>query len=1095
VPDENAHESADENAAGNINEPGGQDRAVDGLLRELARAGEGSDERFVARVMSLAAAGKTLELASGETAPPARPAVAKRRFRRAAIGIAAAAAAAVVIASVALRRATPPDASPPPRATGDYRVADGGEIRRGAAVTAGAGGARLELGGYCRIEVDPRASLRIEGSERAEQVFLDRGRITCEVERSMGSFTVLTGVEESRIEVEGTRFVVEVTREVTGAGGGNRMPRKQLSVKVLVGSVLVVGAWGRSHAVAGEAVEVPRPGAEAVAADTPGSARTAPTGAAEGEQTEQKGPPLAARVLPRRTVALVVVENVGRTAGAFKETSLYGIWKEEEVRLFAEPILPKMRAILEQAETDWGLKLADLVSIVGGQVGLAFVGIDTAEGAGPLPEFALVAEVSDPEAALRLLDRGRSEIEKDEEIRSRTWDVGPLRFGRIKSARRDDGTPEGERADRMELGYVLTRGALYVGFGPDGRLLAEMLAAATGGPGETLAQDEEFLAAVERAGAKRDLFGYVNVKRLIDAGFRVAKHEKTPPEKLARARRTIEVLGLDGVESTLLADVVDPPGFRSQLFVHAPSPRKGLLGLIPKEPMRDDLLRSIPESAPGIFAFSFRADKAMALVRELAGLFPDVPAARALGAVDSRLAVLRQSVGMDIEAELLPCLGPEGMLLIPAREEPGIRPDLDPKRAVLVLSLRDPERFSGIYKSLFVFATGYAKTVAEEPEKLRPLLDRWTRARFRSRGGITAQMERRRQAVVNMALAYLKALKIMERQLPGGAVVKHLPRLHVPRLGWILPAVALSEGRLVMGLSPDAVAAACKLLAAPPEQQMVATAEYRKALARAGVEPGFAVTYQPPLRAEDVATGLAVATLVGPEVLRNAALRPDLPKDVAALIGSVDLTRLPSAQTLAKHGLPQITLGWTDKDGVGVTTYGGVGISVGAVAGGGIWGVAAYADELRRRGIEARQRCASRLTQVVQALKAYAEGHGGSFPAKLDDLVPNYVKDKATLLCPSSEKPYVYLSGLNSRDRPHLVVAYEAPGNHAKGANVAYVAGTVRWWQNAEWIPRMVDAQVRRLGRLGRSVKVIGPRSAPPERAAPAGRDEPEEFF
>ena len=1066
-------------------EPGGQARAVDGLLREFARAGEGSDERFVARVMSLVDAGKTLSLASGEAVPPARPvhpAGTKRRFRRAVIGIAAA-AAAVVLASVAVRRGKPRDAYPPPRAAGAYRVADGGEFRRGAEVIAGAGGARLELGGYCRIEVDPHASVRIEGSERAEQIFLDLGRITCKVEPSAGSFTVRTGVEDSRIEVVGTRFVVEVTREVTKevteARGGNRMLRKQLSVKVLVGSVLVVGAWGRSHAVAGEAVEVPRSGptgAEAVAAG--------------GQQTEQKGPPLAAKVLPRRTVALFVVENVGRTAGAFKETSLYGMWKEEEVQHFVEPILRKMRALIEQAEKDWGLKLGDLVATLGGQVGLAFVGIDTAEGAEPLPEIALVAEVSDHEAALRLLDRAQREIEKDEDVRYRTWDVGPLRFGRIKSARQGNGAIDGERDDRMELGYVLTQGALYVGLGPDGRLLAEMLAAATGGPGETLAQDEEFLAAVERAGAKRDVFAYVNVKRLIDTGFSVGRHEKTPPEKLARARRTIEVLGLDGVNSVLLAEVVDPPGFRSQLFVNAPSPRKGLLGIIPEEPMRDDLLGFVPENAQGIVAFSFKADRAMALVRELAGLFPNAPAARALKAVDSRLAVLRGTLGIDIEAELLPCLGPEGMLLTAPREAPGAGPDLDPKRVVLVLSVRDPERFSGIYEGLFLFAAGYARTVAAEPEKLRPLLDRWSRGLFGSRGAVNPQMGKRRQAFLGMAMNYLKALKIVERQTPGGAVVKHLPEL----FGWS-PAVALAKGRLVIGLSPDTVAAVCKLLAAPPEQQMVATADYRKALARAGVEPGFAVTYTRPVRAEDVAPGLAAATLAGPVLLRKAALRPDMPKNVAALIGSVDLTRLPSAQTLAKHGLPQIALGWSNKDGVGVTTYGGVGISGGAAAGAGVWGVAAYAGGLRRREREGRQRCASNLTQVVQALKTYAEGHGGSFPAKLDDLVPNYVKDKATLLCPSSKKPYAYVSGLAAGDRPHMVVAYEAPGNHARGANVAYVAGTVRWWQNAEWILRMVDAQVRRLERLGRSVKVIGPRSAPAAPAVPAGRDEPEEFF
>jgi len=161
------------------------------------------------------------------------------------------AAAAMVIAAVGLVLLG--DRYPTPEASGSYTVRGGGPIERGSALTAGAEGAAVALGGYCQVDLQPGSTMRIEGARRAEQVFIEQGGVVCEADRGVGAFDVATPIGTA--SVTGTLFAVWLTDQE----GDRKLFDRRMSVEVLVGAVLVSGTWGEMTLHAGETAVLPPP--------------------------------------------------------------------------------------------------------------------------------------------------------------------------------------------------------------------------------------------------------------------------------------------------------------------------------------------------------------------------------------------------------------------------------------------------------------------------------------------------------------------------------------------------------------------------------------------------------------------------------------------------------------------------------------------------------------------------------------------------------------------------------------------------------------------------------------------------------------------
>lgn len=133
---------------------------------------------------------------------------------------------------------------PEPRAEGTYLVSTGDTLSRGSLVRAGAGGALIELGGYCRLELAPDSVVRISGTERQESVFLEEGMVACDVDRNVGAFAVET--EFCTVSALGTKFIVQLRKK----GGEEEPGAKEAYVRVLAGAALVTHPWGQDLLVA-----------------------------------------------------------------------------------------------------------------------------------------------------------------------------------------------------------------------------------------------------------------------------------------------------------------------------------------------------------------------------------------------------------------------------------------------------------------------------------------------------------------------------------------------------------------------------------------------------------------------------------------------------------------------------------------------------------------------------------------------------------------------------------------------------------------------------------------------------------------------------
>ena len=130
-----------------------------------------------------------------------------------------------------------PEPYTPPKPELDLRPSPG-EWTRGERIKTDKEPKKLELGGYCKLEAGANSSLVNEGKEHAEQVLLEAGNVTCQVDRHVGTFAVRT--DSGMVSVTGTKFTVAVS------GEGNDLKteyaqRRQLSVSVQEGAVELNG--------------------------------------------------------------------------------------------------------------------------------------------------------------------------------------------------------------------------------------------------------------------------------------------------------------------------------------------------------------------------------------------------------------------------------------------------------------------------------------------------------------------------------------------------------------------------------------------------------------------------------------------------------------------------------------------------------------------------------------------------------------------------------------------------------------------------------------------------------------------------------------
>lgn len=131
-----------------------------------------------------------------------------------------------------------------PKAQGDFRIlgaTDAGhrqEIERGDRIISGGQGVQLELGDYCRLELDAHSDVTVHGAPHQEVVELHQGRLRARITPDHGKFQVQTPL--GPVTVKGTEFdtTVEYPNGMPDDLSPRRVRKVVVTVAVASGSVL-----------------------------------------------------------------------------------------------------------------------------------------------------------------------------------------------------------------------------------------------------------------------------------------------------------------------------------------------------------------------------------------------------------------------------------------------------------------------------------------------------------------------------------------------------------------------------------------------------------------------------------------------------------------------------------------------------------------------------------------------------------------------------------------------------------------------------------------------------------------------------------------
>ncbi len=138
---------------------------------------------------------------------------------------------------------------PDPVISGPVQIGNSNRLDRGSELKTIDQPAVLNLGGYCTIDIAPQTTIILQGEPSRESVFVEQGKITCDVVPRSGTFDVHTmlGV----VRVKGTRFSVEVR------SGETEMSKMEVSVQR--GSVAVTSNQQKYVLAQGDVLVLPEP--------------------------------------------------------------------------------------------------------------------------------------------------------------------------------------------------------------------------------------------------------------------------------------------------------------------------------------------------------------------------------------------------------------------------------------------------------------------------------------------------------------------------------------------------------------------------------------------------------------------------------------------------------------------------------------------------------------------------------------------------------------------------------------------------------------------------------------------------------------------
>ena len=288
----------------------------------------------------------------------------------------------------------------------------------------------------------------------------------------------------------------------------------------------------------------------------------------------------------------------------------------------------------------------------------------------------------------------------------------------------------------------------------------------------------------------------------------------------------------------------------------------------------------------------------------------------------------------------------------------------------------------------------------------------------------------------------------------------------------VAPAWAEHEQWVIIGLYPQIVTTALDRLidGDPGKNSILANADFVKARKTMG-KPGPGLAYVDTRRTfAGLYPWLLAIGQVGAAMAQGEGIE-------------IDVTALPSQQTIAKYLFNEVRMTQCDAKGKLYASYGPMPMGLNPL-------MLSYANTApmavavsvllpalsRAREMSKRTVCAANLRGLGQALYISAQDRkDGAFPPDLETLLEEKTVSRAKFICPSSAASpddgphacYIYIPGSTTSSHPTNILIYEKPDNHTdnEGANVLFQDGHVDFVTPYSRVEELVRKTKERLSK------------------------------
>ena len=134
-----------------------------------------------------------------------------------------------------------------------------------------------------------------------------------------------------------------------------------------------------------------------------------------------------------------------------------------------------------------------------------------------------------------------------------------------------------------------------------------------------------------------------------------AEDQGAPAEPFAEMWPTVrDATGLNGLDSLAFSAGLKDKNWHTQLFIGAPTPRRGVLSLLDNEPITASSLLHIPKTATYVQVFSMQPSRVLDVTMDVAGAVdPEL-----VTMISDTLKEASEEVGFDLEMKLIRGMGP-----------------------------------------------------------------------------------------------------------------------------------------------------------------------------------------------------------------------------------------------------------------------------------------------------------------------------------------------------------------------------------------------------------------------------------------------------